>query len=94
MTALTADAPASSSARADAHRVAPVVTTSSTRTTQRPATAALAPGATENASATLEALWRRSRRYWAVVARVRTTAGRHGSPSRVAATSAMSAAWS
>ena len=86
VTALTAAAPASSSASAAAHSVAPVVTTSSTRMTQRPATARRAPGETANASRTLSARCRRSSRYCASVAWVRTTASTAGRRSSRAAT--------
>ena len=72
--ALTARAPSARSASAAAHNVAPVVTTSSTSTIQRPSMALAIPGRTWNASATFSARCRRSRRYWA--RRGATLAGR------------------
>ena len=49
---------------------------------------------TANAVATFAARWRRSSRYWAVVARVRTTAGAIGIRRACPAAAAISSAWS
>ena len=87
-------APPLSSDSAQAASVAPVVTTSSTRTIQRPsrgwrvglAPAGEAPGFRRNAPSTFVARWERSRSNWAIVALARSRIGAQGSPrSRAAA---------
>ena len=80
-----------------AARVAPVVTTSSTSSTHRPATARTAAGSRlrgRKAPATLAARWSRPSSNCATVARPRSRARARGRPSWAAATAAMRAAWS
>ena len=83
---------------AHAESVAPVVTTSSMRTIQRPANG-LALGLAEaprarraNAPRTFDARARRSRSNCAVVARVRSRIGAQGNPSALPAARAISSA--
>src|SRR6476660_2546404 len=84
----TPTAPAASSGSAQAASVAPVVTTSSTRTIQRPRRGASprpppepGRGLRRNAPATFVARSDRSRSNWAIVARARSRIGAQGSES-------------